>query len=188
MTDLEKLDESWISEFETIDTTYNKFYKEGVDFVCVTFVYINNNNQIDHIKKEKVILRPQNVLPYNVLMDLINTYQNRFSYKFDFLIKYNIVTEPSDVKYLTNNSVHENYIHESSIIDNINFQDTISMFQDLNEIFLFFRNNKQKKENSHNKTVKLDNLKNKPKATPRKKTMKNFDILKKPSDNVFKKD
>ena len=61
MNETEKLDEDWISEFETIDTSYNKFYKEGVDFVCVTFVYINKDNQIEHIKREKIILRPQNV-------------------------------------------------------------------------------------------------------------------------------
>ena len=55
MIETEKLDESWISEFETIDTTYNKFYKESVDFVCVTFVYINDDNQIEHIKKDTYI-------------------------------------------------------------------------------------------------------------------------------------
>lgn len=181
MIETEKLDESWISEFETIDTTYNKFYKESVDFVCVTFVYINDDNQIEHIKKEKVILRPKNVLPYNVLKDLINTFQNHFSYQFDFLIKYNIVTEPSEVIHLKNESFHENFIHESSKIDNVVFKDTISMFQDLNELFIFFRNKKTKKERYHNKTVKLDHLKRKPKSTPKKKTMKNFDILKKTS-------
>lgn len=178
MNEAEKLDEGWISEFETIDTSYNKFYKESVDFVCVAFVYINKDNQIEHIKKEKIILRPQNVLPYNVLMDLINNYKDGFSYKFDFLIKYNLAADPSDVKHLIKETFHENYIHESNKIDNVNFENTISMFQDLNELFLFFRDNDLPKENSHNKTVKLDLFKKKTKSKSKNKTMKTIDTSK----------
>ena len=178
MNETEKLDEDWISEFETIDTSYNKFYKEGVDFVCVTFVYINKDNQIEHIKREKIILRPQNVLPYNVLMDLINTYKDGFSYKFDFLIKYNLAADPSDVKHLIKETFHENYIHESNKIDNVNFENTITMFQDLNELFLLFRDKDQIKENAHNKTVKLNLFKNKTKSKSKNKTMKTIGISK----------
>ena len=178
MNEIEKLDEGWISEFETIDTSYNKFYKESVDFVCVTFVYINKDDQIQHVKREKIILRPQNVLPYNVLMDLINTYKDGFSYSFDFLIKYNLSADPSDVKHLINRPFHENYIYESNNIDTVNFENTISMFQDLNELFLFFRDKKKIKENIHSKTVKLDMFKNKVKSKPKNKTMKTIHLSK----------
>ena len=159
MNETEKLDSNWISEFEDIDTSYNKFYKETVDFVCVTFVYIDKDNQIKHVNKEKIILRPKNVLPYNILMDLITTYKERFSYKFDFLMKYNINTEPYEVKSLLKDQNHERYIQETSKIDNVNFENTISMFQDLNELILFFRDN-LKKNNQNNKTIKIHSLKN----------------------------
>ena len=178
MNDTEKLDSAWISEFEDIDTSYNKFYKENVDFVCVTFVYIDNDNQIKHVKKEKIILRPQNVLPYNVLMDLINTYKERFSYKFDFLIKYNIDTEPADVKNLIKENFHERYIQETSVIDDVNFKNTISMFQDLNELYLFFSEKKYSKSNKNNKTVKLESLKGPIISKNRNKTMKKLGIIK----------
>ena len=62
MINTENLDTDWINEFETIDTTYNKFYKESIDFICVTFVFVNKDNSIEHVKREQVVLRPQNVL------------------------------------------------------------------------------------------------------------------------------
>ena len=46
------------------------------------------------------------------------------------------------------------------------------MFQDLNELFLFFRDKDQIKENAHNKTVKLNLFKNNTKSKSKNKTMK----------------
>ena len=54
--------------------------------------------------------------------------------------------------------------------DNILFDKTISMFQDLNEIIVVFRN-KDIQLNSYNKTVKLHTFKDK--KANRKKTLKN---------------
>ena len=158
--DIEKLDNDWINEFEYIDTSYNKFYKESVDFVGVTYVYIGKEGEIVHVKKEKIILRPQNILPYNVLMDLIQTHKIEKLYKFDFLIKYNITLDPNDIKYITKNGIHDNFIYETSRLDNVKFENTISMFQDLNEIIIFYSQNTQNKTNN-NKTIKLNPYKTK---------------------------
>ena len=158
--DVEKLDNDWINEFEYIDTSYNKFYKESVDFVCVTYVYVDKDGEIVHVKKEKVILRPQNILPYNVLMDLIQTHKIEKSYKFDFLIKYNITLEPNDMKHITKNGIHDNFIFETSRVDNVKFENTISMFQDLNEVIIFYCHDNHNKS-SNNRTIKLNPYKTK---------------------------
>jgi hypothetical protein len=154
MFDHENLDAEWINEFENIDTSYNKFYKESVDFLRVTYVYIGKNDSIDHVKREKMILRPHNVLPYNVLMGLIHTQKKGRPHKFECIVKYNIAIEPSDVKYIFTEKTHNQYIHETTKIDTVSFEDTISMFQDLNEIFIFFRDTSGE-SSGHSKTVKL---------------------------------
>ena len=170
MIDTENLDTDWINEFETIDTTYNKFYKESIDFICVTFVFVNKDNSIEHVKREQVVLRPQNVLSYDILMNMIDKYKKTLPYVFDFIIKYNLTLDPSDVKHIVKHDLHGDYISEISKIDNILFDKTISMFQDLNEIIVVFRN-KDVKLNSYNKTVKLHTFKHK--SASHKKTLKN---------------
>ena len=169
MIDTENLDSDWITEFETIDTTYNKFYKENIDVICVTCVFVNKDNLIEHVKREQVVLRPQNILSYDVLMNMIDKYKKSLPYVFDFIIKYNLTIDPSEMKHIVKHDLHEQYISEISKIDNILFENTISMFQDLNEIIVVFRS-KDKILNSHNKTVKLHTFK---KKTPSyKKTLK----------------
>lgn len=171
MIDTENLDADWINEFETIDTTYNKFYKEKIDFVCITCVFVNKDNSIDHVKREQVVLRPQNILSYDILMNMIEKYKKTLPYVFDFIIKYNLTIEPSDVKHIVKHDLHEQYISEISKIDNILFDNTISMFQDLNELIVVFRN-KDVKLNSYNKTVKFHTFKKK--TASHKKTLKNI--------------
>ena len=170
MTEDDKLDADWINEFENIDVSYNKFYKEGNDLVRVTYVYVGKNNTIEHVKREKVILRPQNILPYSVLLDLIHTHTEGFAHEFDFLIKYNVTLDPSDVKYIIKRDYHDTYIHETSRIDSLVFENTISMFQDLNEVFIFFRD--KPVSSSNNKTIKFRTHRPNSKSNNHKRTVK----------------
>lgn len=103
-------------------------------------------------------------------MNMIDKYKKTLPYVFDFIIKYNLTLDPSEVKQIVKHDLHGDYISEISKIDNILFDKTISMFQDLNEIIVVFRN-KDIQLNSYNKTVKLHTFKDK--KANRKKTLKN---------------
>lgn len=148
----DKLDSDWINEFDEIDTSYTKFYKEPNDFIAIKYVYLNKNNMIEHVKQEKSILRPPNILSYNALMDLIRINEDKTCYQFDFILIYNLTVEPNDVKYITYKNDHQTYIRESRKVDSIKIENTISMFQDLNEIIIFYI--RKKPTTGLNKTIK----------------------------------
>ena len=68
MTNKEEiLDASWINDFETIDNSYNIFYKDNIDFICVNYVYLNEKSEIERVKSENIILPKKNVLPSEAL-------------------------------------------------------------------------------------------------------------------------
>lgn len=48
----EKLDDSWIQDFDKIDKPYQDFYKENVYYVPINIFYINKENEIDKITNE----------------------------------------------------------------------------------------------------------------------------------------
>ena len=51
--DENRLDDSWINEFEKNDKPYNEFYKENVFTVNINILYINKDNDIE---KELILL------------------------------------------------------------------------------------------------------------------------------------
>ena len=50
-------DTDWINEFEKVDKDYASFYLEDLNYVKVTIVYVNNNNELEKIKEEKLFLQ-----------------------------------------------------------------------------------------------------------------------------------
>jgi hypothetical protein len=53
-------DSDWISEFEKVDKDYASFYLEDLNYVKVTIIYVNNNNEVEKIKEEKIFLQKSN--------------------------------------------------------------------------------------------------------------------------------
>jgi hypothetical protein len=146
----EILDSSWISNFEAIDSSYNMFYKDDVEFIHVNYVYLSNNNEIERVKCENIILPVKNMLTYDVLVSMVNDHKEKI-YKLAFMLKYNFSIEPEDVKFMKEHSLQNNYLVEIDRIDNICYERTINMFQDLNELTLFFTRSTKK----HTRTQKI---------------------------------
>lgn len=146
----EILDASWINDFETIDKSYNIFYKDNIDFICVNYVYLNEKSEIERVKSENIILPKKNVLPSEALLSLIKTNQFK-QYKFSFMLKYNFSMEPEEIKSMNTSGISSEYLQELNKIDDIQFEKTITMFQDLNELTLFFLPFLK----NHNKTQKI---------------------------------
>lgn len=144
------LDASWINDFEIIDNSYNIFYKDNIEFISVNYVYVNENNEIERVKSENIILPEKNLLPSGALLTLIKSNENN-KYKLSFMMKYNFYIEPGEIKAMKSYDFKSEYLQELTKIDDVKFEKTITMLQDLNELTLFFT----KFVKNHNKTQKI---------------------------------
>ena len=41
-------DTDWINEFEKVDKDYTSFYLEDLNYVKITIIYVNNNNELEN--------------------------------------------------------------------------------------------------------------------------------------------
>lgn len=154
----EMLDTSWIEEFKKAESVYNEFYKEPVTSINVYLMYVNKELELEHIHRDKCFLNENGLLKREIIMSFIKRYQVLFSinYKLLSLLKYNINLEPNDIKDFTAeelNLSNKRFIHSEKYLEDIHFEESIHMFQDLNALFFIFYEETPKLHNT--KRVKL---------------------------------
>ena len=145
---IEDLDTSWIQDFDNIDNSYKMYYSEDISFIKINIVYINKDNNIDAIKEENIILKTNGLLSKEELLHIIknNNNHNNLKYSIFSILKININIEPQYLKtFLKSDNNPSSFIQEIKSIDNINFDKSISMFHDLNELIIIFQEKKTKK-------------------------------------------
>jgi hypothetical protein len=147
--DIKDLDDSWISEFENIDKEYKHFYKENITFIKVHCIYINQYNEVEKIKQEKIFLKIPNYLSREEIISIIkhNNMDTNIKYSLLSILKYNMTLEPYHLYHFlkTNNkkdnheeNIEYSYLTSLKNIDAITFLPCIYMFQDLNDLFILF--------------------------------------------------
>ena len=145
--------DDWIDKFEKIDKSYSNFYLEDVYSLKLYFIYIDRQHNIQKVKHEKMIMRNPNIISREEIISIIKNNCDSKKYSLLTILKYNIDLDNTDIRdYLKNTPNHE-YLTSVKYIDAIPFHQTISMFQDLNNLFFLFSEKTQK--NSKNKTRKL---------------------------------
>jgi len=171
----QELDTSWIQNFEKEDGLYKDFYSEDLYFVNIYFVYLNNSDIIEKVKKDKFFLneKQSNTISKEELFKIIvkNKILNNENYKLNFLFKYNFTIDPGNIiSFLKNNASNigeidpnNSYLSPITSIESVQFKKTITMFQDLNSITIIYKkgqinNNIKGKLNNSDKT---DNTKTK---------------------------
>lgn len=143
--DTNDYDNSWIDNFEILEKDYSSFYKESVDSVKLYFIYINHNNEIDIINQENLILygKIEKEKIYQIIKE--KKCNNDINYKLIGLLKYNISLEPYHIKYFLEDKldidVYESFLTPLYKIDDIVFEDTITLFKDLNSLYFIFYDN-----------------------------------------------
>ena len=156
--EFEELDTSWINEFEELDKDFNSYYKEELSFIRINYIYINTQNEIVNISEENCLFKKPGMLSKEELIGLIkhNSFNNAIKYSLLSLLKYNIDFEPINLKtFLRSNdkNIGKNYLKSITNIDNIFFEQSISLFHDLNNLFIIFiekRNEKSTFERNNN--------------------------------------
>ena len=155
-SELEKLNDDWISKFEKNDKLYQDFYKDNVYYTNIDFIYINKENEIEKIKQESFLMSVENCITRDELIGLLkrNSIDNNKRYSIMSILKYNINLEDDDIKNFllsTNSSdYNQHFLTVNKHIDIIKFEKTINMFQDLNNIYFIFYEKPKPLEHSSN--------------------------------------
>jgi len=140
-------DTEWINEFEKVDKNYDIFYKEDLQYIKITILYVNKFNEIDKIKEEKIFLKSKNVISKEEIIEILikNKIQKNTKYSMMTMLKYNFDLDPIEIRgFLLDQSVDFTYLSVINNIDDIKLEKTISMFQDLNNLFIIFYENADK--------------------------------------------
>lgn len=175
-----QLDDTWIQSFETKEQLYKDYYLEDVYFIHLHFIYVDRCNNIEKIKEETYLLSIKNEITRDEIIKILKrcTKYEQKNYSMISLLKCNIILSPEDITKFVSFSPSYNFtefLTPIKTIDNVKFEKTINMFQDLNDlIFVLYekprsimtrrRGNKcddesdlstdLKKRKSHNKTVR----------------------------------
>ena len=156
MEDKEELDITWINDIEDIEKDNDIFYKEKINEITLIFLYINNN-EVENTKKDYFDLKTPGVLSKENLIELINKNKinNSIKYSLSSLLKFNINIEPENIKnfVIDNDIKNYNTLFFSKIknIDDIKWNDSISMFENLNTLYFVYTI--KKSNNSSTKKV-----------------------------------
>jgi hypothetical protein len=155
----EKLNDDWIKNFENTDELYKDFYKEDLYFINLNFIYLNRANEIEKIKNEPFLMSKPNYISREEILGILkkSLIEDNRNYSLLSILRYNILLEPDDINNLLNESRDLNFLTIIKNIDAISFEQTIHMFQDLNDIFFIFfeKSNELKKNDMKNATKKI---------------------------------
>lgn len=148
---------SIIEDFKKKEKKYDKFYRKDVTCINVCFVYINLQNEIVHVKKEKKHIQDNLFSQYDFLKMLKNNKQLfENSFYFDKCIQYNFSLEPDNIQNYFNHSEKFDFLHVYNYSQDIFFEKTIQFFDHLNSIYFLFKEEKKSTgKNSKNKTRKV---------------------------------
>jgi len=155
--DIEIIDTKWIDDFEKEESEYLSYYNENISYLKVFYIYINTESEIHKIKEEKIHLLVENCITKNELIGLIknNVVLDNIKYSLLLLLKYNVLLKPNELKYfLKTNNTTNNYLTSVVNIEDILFEKTITMFHDINSLFIIFYqkphiNNNNNKNNNN---------------------------------------
>jgi len=187
----EKIDTSWIANFKSEEESYNHFYKEPLPSIMLYVLYVNTHKELIHVDIHRCLLAENGWLKRDRIIALIKQYQMRESvkYKLNSILRYNIDLNPDEITAYASNAGTSNagtsnagtddtnrFLTAEKYLDDIHFNDSITMFHDLNALYFLFSEEKvQPASVNQTKRITLAMKKHK---TMRNKYKKNLKIKK----------
>ena len=152
---MEELEVEWIDDFEEEEKIYEQFYPNTVKSIKIFSMYVNKECNLDKVKESTYELENDNILKKIELVKIIRERKNDdgVNYKLISLIKHNVDLKPEEIKSYILNKKDYLFIDKLRELKDINFYDTIGMFEDLNSIFLIYYEFNEKLK--HNKTKRI---------------------------------
>ena len=173
----ENLNNDWIKDFEKTFKLYEDFYKDDVYFTNIHYIYINKHNIIEQISEDRFLFSIPNLISREEILRILkkNMCYNNKQYKILSILKFVVNLEPEEIKDFlkndndndndndTNNNItnNSNFLQTIKNIDAIQFEKSINMFHDLNDLFFIFYEKDLSNNNNVTKKIYLkNNLKN----------------------------
>jgi hypothetical protein len=160
------IDNSWVDSYKASENNYNEFYNEKVTTIKGFYIYINTENTVVNVKQDILSLTSDSKVSREQLITLIKEKQctsNSAKYKLFSLVRYNIDLLPEEILEFIKSSTDINktdtdikrFLFPETYIKDIHFTDTISIFQDLNALYIIFKEIPCKKMTANKFTQKL---------------------------------
>lgn len=167
------MNDDWINEFTNKEKDFQIFYKDTIDYIKLFIFYVNRNNNLEKVKEKNFYLTKKNIIAKDELKEIINSYRKseKTPYRLISIFKHNIDIEPDDIARSLKDDYQYDYTESLTSLDNIIFNNSITMFEDLNSLFLIFYETTGKTNNT--KRIKFKN-----KETHKNKIIKNINLHK----------
>jgi hypothetical protein len=155
-----KLNDDWINNFEKIDKLYQDFYKDDLYYINLKLIYVNRNSEIEKVKQESFLMSKPSFITREEMLQILkkSTQESDRMYSLLSILRYNNTLEAEDIEnFIIYPFEERNFLKVIKHIDEIKFEKTISMFQDLNDlIFIFYeKSHELKKTNPNSSTKKI---------------------------------
>ena len=155
--EMEELNDEWINNFEKTDKLYEDYYKDDLYYINLKFIYLNRQNEIEKIKQEPFLMTTKNYILREEILGILKKSINEDNRKYTLMsiLRYNFILEPDDIHFFLKNSEDKEFLTIIKNIDTIQFEKTIHMFHDLNDlIFIFFEKSQELKVVDPNRATK----------------------------------
>ena len=142
----------WTDDFDKEEHFFNEFYKENVQNLQMFCYYVNKDKELFHIKKDILTIDNGLLKRGDLIYQLRkNRIYNNKNFQLLSILKYNINIEPVDIQFFLNDTENDQFLNTEKYIDDIKWDDTITLFQDLNSIIFIYN----EKLSSLNTTKKI---------------------------------
>ena len=142
-------------------------------FTNIHYIYINKHNNIEKISEDRFLFNTPNLISREEILRILkkNTCYNNKQYTILSILKFAVNLEPDEIKDFLKNSGHngnngnncndnnnyDNFLHTIKNIDSIQFEKSINMFHDLNDLFFIFYEKTVSNNNNVTKKIYLNN-------------------------------
>jgi len=166
------LDELWIKEFEKTDKLYEKYYLDDLYNIKLNSIYVDESRNIVKMKEERFLIKNRNFLSREELVGILkkNSQYNDKKFSIHSILKYNIDLDPIEIEDFLKRKQSKTFLTLVNHIEDIPFKKTITMFQDLNDLFFLFVEKSGKERKNITKRVYIQ----KQAAALKKRTMRIF--------------
>jgi hypothetical protein len=166
MDEDEIIDTSWLDEFKKNEQVYRDFYTEPVNSITLFFLYINPQNELEHVHTDRCLLTEPGVLKREVIIAYIKSYELLFAikYKLRTLLRYNINLEPTEINDFVNKATPahtQRFFSPEKYLNDIHYEPSIHMFQDLNALYFLFYETPALSTNNQTKRVNFSSAEKK---------------------------
>lgn len=154
--ELEELDDTWIKEIEEEEKIYNKFYTSSPNYVNLYIIYLDDTNNIIHIKTMTSSLN-NNILSKNKLIYYVSKYSRFHKKRYDCIdiVKYNIDVNSKEINSFIEKDDVGQYLSQTGKIDDIYWKNSVEILHSVNSLYIFYKQKTDNKSNSKTKKRKI---------------------------------